>query len=198
LNSLTVTCLFCQYQAKAQATKKLGIHALSTLAFEPTPVFLKKKGFEIPGALASAYTGSGYGFVEDIPYAYIHEFLRSSMLGKICRVRGGYAGLWSKVASTLPDVRCNVRVQSIDRSSKDVVKIAVVQGLHPSQVSVLEFDKVIFSGSLPFPNSNQTYRSAPPVHGLYLKGLSFNKPRTFKQVPALLKESELNWHNSNL
>ncbi|CAM6101924.1 unnamed protein product [Calypogeia fissa] len=146
-----------ELQAEASRTGKLGIHALSALAHEPAPVFLRKKGYDLPEALASAYTGSGYGFVEDIPYAYVHEFLRSSMLGKIWRVKDGYGGLWSKVAQTLPDVRCNVKVQSIDRSNKDVVRISVTQD---SQETVLEFDKVISSGSVPFPNGNRTYRSS--------------------------------------
>lgn len=142
----------------------MGIHALSALAHEPAPVFLRQKGTDLPGALASAYTGSGYGFVEDIPYAYVHEFLRSSMLGKIWRVKGGYGSLWDKVAQTLPDVRCNVKVQSIDRSNGDVVRISVQQ--LRSQERVLEFDKVILTGSLAFPKSNRTYRSAFSADGV--------------------------------
>ncbi|KAF9607410.1 hypothetical protein IFM89_035548 [Coptis chinensis] len=44
--------------------------------------FLESHGLKsVPKAVAYGYTSSGYGFVEDMPYAYIHEFICTSMAG---------------------------------------------------------------------------------------------------------------------
>lgn len=71
--------------------------------------------------VAYGYTASGYGFVQDMPYAYIHEFTRTSMAGKIRRFKGGYTSVWKKISESLPiAVRCNTEVLQVRRKSLGV------------------------------------------------------------------------------
>jgi len=94
--------------------------------------------------VAYGYTASGYGFVQDIPYAYIHEFTRTSMAGKIRRFKDGYTSLWEKISESLPtEVYCNTEVLEVRGNSNGVT---------------VEFDKIIISGSFPLKNGS-TYRS---------------------------------------
>lgn len=106
--------------------------------------------------MAYGYTASGYGFVQDMPYAYIHEFTRTSMAGKIRRFKGGYTSLWQKVSESLPTkVHCNTEVLAVRRNSDGArVDIKDCNG----EVKVMDFDKIIISGSFPFKNG-RTYRS---------------------------------------
>jgi hypothetical protein len=113
-------------QGQASKSGKLGVHAVSSLACEDAPEYLKTHGSGrgIATAVAALFTASGYGYAQDMPYAYIHEFVRSS-LGRAWRVKGGYSSLWEKVANLLPDARCDLQVQSIQRI-QEAVKISVV------------------------------------------------------------------------
>lgn len=106
--------------------------------------------------MAYGYTASGYGFVQDMPYAYIHEFTRTSMAGKIRRFKGGYTSLWQKVNESLPmKVHCNTEVLAVRRNSDGArVDIKDCNG----EVKIMDFDKIIISGSFPFKNG-RTYRS---------------------------------------
>jgi phytoene dehydrogenase-like protein len=113
----------------------------------------------VPTAVANGYTASGYGYPSEMPYAYLHEFARTSMMGKIWRVKGGYESFWQKISNRLPDVRCNVKVENIDRSG-DKVQIHILSSTS-QQRTKLEFDKVIMTGSLAYPQENPTYRSLP-------------------------------------
>lgn len=125
--------------------------------------------------MAAVFTASGYGYPQDMPYAYIHEFVRSS-LGQAWRVKGGYSSFWERVANLLPDVRCNVQVQGILRSG-NMIQISVIDSTSTNtcpddaallQEKTLEFDKVIMSGSVSIPKGNRIYGSSEaPKPGTY-------------------------------
>lgn len=84
---------------------------MSEYASDLTPVYLERHGFKfVPKSVAYGYTASGYGYIQDMPYAYIHEFTRTSMAGKIRRFKGGYTSLWKKISKILPIVHCNTEV----------------------------------------------------------------------------------------
>lgn len=129
---------------------------MSDSASDLTPAFLESRGLKsVPKSVAYGYTASGYGFVQDMPYAYIHEFTRTSMAGKIRRFRGGYMSFWQKISECLPaQVLCNTEVTSIRRHSSGV-NVDVKQN---GETKSLEFDKLIVSGSFPFVHG-RTYRS---------------------------------------
>ncbi|THG20212.1 hypothetical protein TEA_028767 [Camellia sinensis var. sinensis] len=51
----------------------------------------------------SSYTGvDGSGLLVEQGYAYIHEFTRTSMAGKIRRFKDGYMRFWQKISEALP------------------------------------------------------------------------------------------------
>lgn len=130
---------------------------MSDFASDLTPTYLESRGFKsIPKSVAYGYTASGYGFVQDMPYAYIHEFTRTSMAGKIRRFRGGYASLWQKLSEYLPvQVHCNTEVLAVRRDSTSVnVHVKNSDG----ECKVMEFDKIIISGNFPMENG-KIYRS---------------------------------------
>lgn len=114
--------------------------------------------------MAYGYTASGYGYVEDMPYAYIHEFTRTSMAGKIRRFKGGYTSLWKKISKSLPMVHCNTEVLTVKRYS-DYVSIDVKKC--DGEVQNMEFDKIIVSGSFPL-NYGRIYRSPSHSAGLFV------------------------------
>ena len=146
-------------QDKAKDSGRIGVHAVSEIASDLTPEFLEARGFKsVPKSVACGYTASGYGFVQDMPYAYIHEFTRTSMAGKIRRFKGGYMNFWKKLSEMLPiEVRCNTEVLAVRRSSAGVsVDVKNSNG----EVEVIEFDEIIISGSFPFKNG-KTYRAPP-------------------------------------
>ncbi|KAF6158732.1 hypothetical protein GIB67_040246 [Kingdonia uniflora] len=154
---VSVMSLTLKLQDEAKNSGRIGVHSISEIASDPTPQFLEHHGFKaVPKSVAYGFTASGYGFVQDMPYAYIHEFTRTSMAGKIRRFRGGYASVWQNICRSLPiEVRCNTEVIAIRRSSTDVT-VDVKKG--EGDIEVLNFDKIIMSGALPFKNG-RTYRS---------------------------------------
>lgn len=109
---------------------------------------------EVPRAVAGLFTASGYGYAEHMPFAYMHQFVMS-ILGQAYRIKGGYDSFWHKISTTLADVRCNTRVQSIQRRNNKIY-ISVVQG---DSTSVLEFDKLIMSGNSSIPVNSNIYLS---------------------------------------
>ena len=119
-------------------------------------MYLEGHGLKsVPKSVAYGYTASGYGFVQDMPYAYIHEFTRTSMAGKIRRFKGGYTSLWEKISESLPtEVYYNTEVLEVKRNSNDVT----VNVKNCGEVKTMEFDKIIISGSFPVRNG-RTYRS---------------------------------------
>ncbi|KAK7257863.1 hypothetical protein RIF29_32141 [Crotalaria pallida] len=145
-------------QEKVRNCGRIGVHAVSDIASNLTPEYLKSRGLEsVPKSVAYGYTASGYGFVQDMPYAYLHEFTRTSMAGKIRRFKDGYTSLWQKIAESLPlNLRCDTEVLAIRRNS-DVVTVNIKS---LKEVETLEFDKIIISGSFPL-KYGRTYRSLP-------------------------------------
>nr|GFB68628.1 acyl carrier protein-like protein [Tanacetum cinerariifolium] len=144
-------------QDEAKATGRYGMHAMSDVASELSPSFLKANGLtSVPKSVAYGFTASGYGFVQDMPYAYVHEFTRTSMAGKIIRFKGGYTSVWEKISKQLPaQVYCNTRVLTVKRHANSIsVKAKIADG----EARDIEFDKLIVSGSLPIDNG-KTYRS---------------------------------------
>lgn len=130
---------------------------MSEFASDLTPEFLQGRGFEsVPKSVAYGYTASGYGYVQDMPYAYIHEFTRTSMAGKIRRFKDGYTSVWQKISKALPiKVCCNTEVLAVRRNSCSVsVDVKNCNG----EVEQIGFDKIIVSGAFPL-RSGKTYRS---------------------------------------
>ncbi|CAB4312074.1 unnamed protein product [Prunus armeniaca] len=155
---VSVISLTLELQDKAASSGRIGVHAVSEYASDLTPVYLERHGFKsVPKSVAYGYTASGYGYIQDMPYAYIHEFTRTSMAGKIRRFKGGYTSLWKKISESLPIVHCNTEVLEIRRHS-DCVSVDVKSC--NGEVKVMEFDKIIISGSFPLKNG-RTYRSLP-------------------------------------
>ncbi|PQQ20965.1 hypothetical protein Pyn_17072 [Prunus yedoensis var. nudiflora] len=155
---VSVISLTLELQDKAASSGRIGVHAVSEYASDLTPVYLERHGFKsVPKSVAYGYTASGYGYIQDMPYAYIHEFTRTSMAGKIRRFKGGYTSLWKKISESLPIVHCNTEVLEIRRYS-DCVSVDVKSC--DGEVKVIEFDKIIISGSFPLKNG-RTYRSLP-------------------------------------
>ncbi|KAA8528119.1 hypothetical protein F0562_035012 [Nyssa sinensis] len=156
---VSVISLTLELQDKAKDSGRIGVHAVSDFASDVTPAFLEDRGFKsVPKSVAYGYTASGYGFVQDMPYAYIHEFTRTSMAGKIRRFKDGYMSLWQKISEVLPiEVHRNTEVLAIRRNSFGV-STDVKNG--SGEVRVMEFDKIIISGSFPF-KIGKTYRSPP-------------------------------------
>ncbi|PHU29478.1 hypothetical protein BC332_01571 [Capsicum chinense] len=154
---VSVISLTLELQDKARDLGRIGIHAVSDIASDMTPAFLERRGFKsVPKSVAYGYTASGYGFVQDMPYAYIHEFTRTSMAGKIRRFKDGYTSLWKKVSESLPiTVMCQTEVLSVRRDSTGV-KIDVKNS--SGDFESMEFDKLMLSGAFPF-RLGRTYRS---------------------------------------
>ncbi|XP_070044660.1 uncharacterized protein [Nicotiana tomentosiformis] len=158
---VSVISLTLELQDKAKDSGRIGVHAVSDIASDMTPSFLESRGFKsVPKSVAYGYTASGYGFVQDMPYAYIHEFTRTSMAGKIRRFKDGYTSLWKKVSESLPiTVMCQTEVLSVRRDTSGV-KIGVKNS--SGDFKSMEFDKVILSGAFPYRNG-KIYRSPSSI-----------------------------------
>lgn len=146
-------------QDRAKVSGRFGIHAVSEFASDLTPSYLEAHGFKcVPQSVAYGYTASGYGFVQDMPYAFVHEFTRTSMAGKIRRLKGGYTSLWQKIRESLPvEILCNTEVLAVRRNSVNVtVNAKDING----ETKIFYFDKIIFTGAFPF-NNRKTYLAAP-------------------------------------
>ncbi|WCJ36960.1 Long-chain-fatty-acid--AMP ligase FadD28 [Euphorbia peplus] len=154
---VSVISLTLELQEKAKSSGCIGVHAVSEFASDQTLDYLHQRGLKsIPKSVAYGYTASGYGFPQDMAYAYIHEFTRTSMAGKIRRFKGGYTTLWEKIVESIPvELHRNTEVLSVRRNS-DVVEVDVRSS--DGEERVLEFDKIVISGSFPFKNG-KTYRS---------------------------------------
>ncbi|XP_057452599.1 uncharacterized protein LOC130744429 [Lotus japonicus] len=155
---VSVMSLTLNIQEKVKNSGHFGVHAVSEIASDLTPVYLQHHGLKsIPKSVAYGYTASGYGFTQDMPYAYIHEFTRTSMAGKIRRFKGGYTSLWQRIVESLPvKLHCNAEVSAIRRSSDSVT----VNVKSSNEVESMEFDKIIISGNFPL-KYGRTYRSVP-------------------------------------
>ncbi|XP_063940050.1 uncharacterized protein LOC135149116 [Daucus carota subsp. sativus] len=158
---VSVISLTLKIQDQVKDSDKIGVHAVSEIASDSAPRFLETHGFKaIPKSVAYGYTASGYGYVQDMPYAYVHEFTRTSMAGKIRRFEGGYTSVWRRLSESLPiNVRCDTEVLEVKRDSGSVA--VSVRG-NTGEEEVLEFDKIIISGSFPF-RSAKTYRASSSI-----------------------------------
>ncbi|KAL5566579.1 hypothetical protein UlMin_029743 [Ulmus minor] len=154
---ISVVSLTLELQDKAKNSGRIGVHAVSEFASDLTPQYFDDRGLKsVPKSVAYGYTASGYGFVQDMPYAYIHEFTRTSMAGKIRRFKDGYTSLWRKVSESLPiEVHCNTEVLAVRRNS-DGVRVNVKDS--NGELKLMDFNKIIFSGSFPL-KIGRTYRS---------------------------------------
>ncbi|XP_022986226.1 uncharacterized protein LOC111484046 [Cucurbita maxima] len=195
----SIISLTLELQDKAKDSGHIGVHAVSAFASDLTPAYLEAHGLtSVPKSVAYGYTASGYGFLQDMPYAYVHEFTRTSMAGKIRRFKGGYGGLWKRISETIPiKVHCNTEVVSVRRSFKTVT--LHVMDLDTNLTS-LEFDKIIISGSFPFRNG-RTYRSsttksseegAETMDMSHLEKELFTKVYTIDYYTTVLKIEGLN------
>nr|KYP58460.1 Putative fatty-acid--CoA ligase fadD25 [Cajanus cajan] len=155
---VSVMSLTLEIQEKVKNSGRLGVHAVSEVASDLAPDYVERHGLKsVPKSVAYGYTASGYGFIQDMPYAYIHEFTRTSMAGKIRRFKGGYTSLWQRIAESIPiKLHCNTEVLAIKRNS-DCVNVNV-KGRNESET--MEFDKIIISGNFPL-KYGRTYRSVP-------------------------------------
>ena len=73
--------------------------------------------------MAYGYNAFGYGFLQDMPYVYIHKFTRTSMTGKIQRFEGEYMHFWKKLCEMLLiEVHSNIEVLAV----KGVVELGLV------------------------------------------------------------------------
>nr|XP_007150400.1 hypothetical protein PHAVU_005G150200g [Phaseolus vulgaris]ESW22394.1 hypothetical protein PHAVU_005G150200g [Phaseolus vulgaris] len=155
---VSVMSLTLAIQEKVKHSGRLGVHAVSEVASDLAPEYVEQHGLKsVPKSVAYGYTASGYGFIQDMPYAYIHEFTRTSMAGKIRRFKGGYTSLWQRIAESLPiKLHCNTEVFTIKRNSNSVT----VNVKCSSEIETMEFDKIIISGNFPL-KYGRTYRSVP-------------------------------------
>lgn len=155
---VSVMSLTLEIQEKVKNSDRIGVHAVSELASDLSPEYVERYGLKfVPKSVAYGYTASGYGFVQDMPYAYLHEFTRTSMAGKIRRFKGGYTSLWQKIAESLPlKLHCNTEVLAVRRNSEGVT----VNAKNSDEVKTMEFDKIILSGNFPL-KYGRTYRSLP-------------------------------------
>ncbi|CAO2184500.1 unnamed protein product [Urochloa humidicola] len=160
---VSMVSLTLKLQDEANRSGRVGIHAVSGLAPDPTLEFLKKHGLSsVPKSVAYGYTASGYGFVQDMPYAFIQEFTRTSMAGKIRRFKHGYMSLWEKLSHSLPfEVLCGTEVLRVKRDSCGA---SVLIKKNNDDIEVREFDKIILSGAIAFKNG-KTYRSLSLTDG---------------------------------
>ncbi|KAJ1377059.1 Trimeric LpxA-like superfamily [Sesbania bispinosa] len=140
---VSVMSLTLGIQEKVKNSGRFGVHAVSEIASDLTPEYLEHHGLKsVPKSVVYGYTASGFGFVQDMPYAYIHEFTRTSMAGKIRRFKSGYTSLWQRLVESLPvKLHCNAEVLAIKRNS-DSVNINVKSS---NEIETMEFDKIIIS-----------------------------------------------------
>ncbi|GLT78827.1 hypothetical protein SLA2020_503510 [Shorea laevis] len=149
---VSVISLTLELQVKANGSGQIGMHALSDFAADLTSTYLEGHGLKsIPKSVACGYTASGYGFVQDMPYVYIHEFTRTSI-----RFKGVYMSFWEKISKSLPvKVFCNTEVLAVKH---DTVGVTIDVKNSKGKSEVMKFDKIIISGLFPFKNG-KTYRS---------------------------------------
>ncbi|MFF4508185.1 protoporphyrinogen/coproporphyrinogen oxidase [Streptomyces sp. NPDC001401] len=101
-------------------------HSARALA-APVTHWLAEHGLQsMAESFGTGYTAAGYGYLDDqMPALYFVKY--AEMTGLLSRrpqllghagaftVTGGFATLWRRVAEELKDVRCAVRVQSVER-----------------------------------------------------------------------------------
>jgi hypothetical protein len=71
--------------------------------------------------IAPWFTGFGYGYLDEIPAAYVLKFVSLSGFPTFEILEVGYQGLWERVARHL-DVRRGVSIHSVERGDEIVVR----------------------------------------------------------------------------
>ncbi|KAJ0965065.1 hypothetical protein J5N97_026203 [Dioscorea zingiberensis] len=164
--------LTLKLQDEASKSGYIGVHAVAKLHLIQLLTSLNYMASPfVPKSVAYGYTASGYGFVQDMPYAYVQEFTRTSMAGKIRRLKGGYTSMWQKLSDSLPyEVLCNTEVLKVSRNN-DGASVLIQDAV--GEQKLFEFDKIIVSGALPFKNG-KIYRESETVAGLESEVLEMN------------------------
>ena len=96
-----------------------------------------KKVEAVANALASAHTGFGYGYYEEIAAAYVLKYVSVIRVAREF-LDGGWGGLWRRVAAR-QDVRLHTAIRSIARS--DTVTVTTAD-------DTFEFDYLILASPL--------------------------------------------------
>ncbi|WP_405866725.1 protoporphyrinogen/coproporphyrinogen oxidase [Streptomyces sp. NBC_00005] len=106
-------------------------HSARALA-APVTRWLAEHGLEsMAESFGTGYTAAGYGYLDDdVPALYFVKYAEMTgllaptpeLLGHTAAftVTGGFATLWRRVAAELKDVRCAVRVESVERHAGGV------------------------------------------------------------------------------
>jgi phytoene dehydrogenase-like protein len=106
-------------------------HSARALA-APVGAWLAEHGLEsMAESFGTGYTAAGYGYLDDdVPALYFVKYAemtgllspRPQLLGHAgaFTVVGGFGALWRRVADELKDVRCGVRVLSVERHAEGV------------------------------------------------------------------------------
>ncbi len=122
---------FLRYRAlRAREFPRIGEPGLSHSAralAAPVSQWVAEHGMEsMAASFGTGYTAAGYGYLDDdVPALYFVKYAemtgllsrRSELLGHpgAFTVVGGFATLWCRIAEELKDVRCGVRVTSVER-----------------------------------------------------------------------------------
>ncbi|KAJ0965102.1 hypothetical protein J5N97_026240 [Dioscorea zingiberensis] len=118
-----------------------------------------------PSGLSAAYALAKLGYLN------ITGIFRTSMAGKIRRLKGGYTSMWQKLSDSLPyEVLCNTEVLKVSRNN-DGASVLIQDAV--GEQKLFEFDKIIVSGALPFKNG-KIYRESETVAGLESEVLEMN------------------------
>lgn len=88
---------------------------------EPFAAWAAQRGFtELAGAIEPWFTGFGYGYLDEVPAAYVLKY--ASLAGPVRELLDvGYQGLWERVARAI-DVRLGVGIRAIERPDLAVVR----------------------------------------------------------------------------
>ena len=122
-----------------------GLWDLAPELCEPFTVWAKKNGLEaLVEEFAFYFTGFGYGYLDQIPTAYVFKYyawsaVRAFMKKDIYQFPGGIQHLWTAVAKA-HDVRYGKEVQQVSRTN-GVIKVVCAD-------EEFEFDRLILAGPL--------------------------------------------------
>ncbi|MER5176970.1 alpha/beta fold hydrolase [Streptomyces sp. NPDC002896] len=114
-------------------------HSAKALA-APVSQWLAEHGLQsMAASFGTGYTAAGYGYLDDdVPALYFVKY--AEMTGLLSHkppllghpgaftIAGGFATLWRRVAEELSDLRCAVRVESVERHT-DGVRVHTDSGL---------------------------------------------------------------------
>jgi hypothetical protein len=139
---------------------KPGFDGVSAELAMPFEDWARAHGFsEVTEVVRPWFTGFGYGYLHEIPAAYVLKYMTVCGMPLSSLLEGGYQALWERVARPL-DVRLGVEVRRISRD-RDVV-IELEDG------STLRFDRLVLA--------------CPLDHALRFLDASAEEQRLFGQI----------------